>query len=777
MTGPARPAAAQPSQRLKGKARKLAKESGTQTAQKASSNVESTTSSSVRYSIAVKDFLSLAQYIVKTTKPLIEIPSSFTALLDRTILARKNFSAMFPAEDDGKEAGHEYFLGILTKTRELLLPRMTASSPSDLPAEPTVESGDNGKAALTLNLRNTFAALTIEEPSQALIDTPSAPSTKQAASSPATQYQADKLDIDGMAEQVFAAHCLFGDLDRLRRFVSDIWQDYKQDKISLIAAATATNTAYDAAREMEQEFAKGFPKSPQGEQLLHFFYTIQCVFRGQHPNNKQQPSDDINFGTYDLAELLFVPACMMLSSFMPLVKPGQIPAYKPGHFGVYDPKSDRSAKTPREQFLEDKIFLLELLPEFCVLAEGTNKQWLPSTDELTKGLWECFTKRRLSLWVIFATQCLLDIHHILRDDVKRGYNELARDCKSIEVTIKNTFAFHKDLRIVNWPKSNDRGFEIILEQMDDWVKRDCVNEAMQQMGLPNIPAGSFRLLKANPVFCGLLSLNFRLLCHEASIVFVNAWGSVVYSGQLYNAVRQEKLLDKHWQDMDDLIALHGPQDLFVGSAPTAAEDYLKRFTLMMGYSASNHASNRRRNDPAASKAGPRGLQELAPVAHIFKRRYCYATAGTEFSSADVETVLKHSELDSQAADAFKLSKKSALNSWRKEQRLTAIQLLESIRTGLQAEEAALKFDHLGLHRFCWQLLRNLNEDLKDDLLKYYGPGYLESESQLPFVVGYIFMMACETDHLAQGLLKPRKDVTVTSKLLQSAAECVAKTVG
>ena len=49
-------------------------------------------------------------------------------------------------------------------------------------------------------------------------------------------------------EAIFAAFCLFEDLRKLRNFVKQIWQDYKERKIDLISAAVTTNTAIDIAR-------------------------------------------------------------------------------------------------------------------------------------------------------------------------------------------------------------------------------------------------------------------------------------------------------------------------------------------------------------------------------------------------------------------------------------------------------------------------------------------------------------------------------------------------
>lgn len=70
------------------------------------------------------------------------------------------------------------------------------------------------------------------------------------------------------------------------------------------------------------------------------------------------------------------------------------------------------------------------------------------------------------------------------------------------------------------------------------------------------------------------------------------------------------------------------------------------------------------------------------------------------------------------------------------------------------------------------LLRNVNEVCKPALLETYGAGYLEKESQLPFVVGYIFMAATQTSRVANLLLPRRAGVQVSSRLLAMAASAL-----
>lgn len=271
------------------------------------------------------------------------------------------------------------------------------------------------------------------------------------------------------------------------------------------------------------------------------------------------------------------------------------------------------------------------------------------------------------------------------------------------------------------------------------------------------------------------------------MTFANAWGSVLYTGNLYNAVQQEKLLSKSWKDMELVIALQSTEIMFVGDRPKGLEEYLKRFLLCMGYSATNFAPNRRKSVPAVSSRGPRGLEKLCKVGSLSADRYCNNEQAVAWTSDSLDPIME-SMLDSDNSDnddedvtksnakkKVKTSATGALLRKSKSHRSTNIptlDFLESLANALHAESVELTIDYLRLHRFCWMLLRQVNEACKPRLLEMYGAGYLEKECQLTFVIGYIFMTATTTSRIA-GLLLPRRgDVEVSSRLLATAADCI-----
>lgn len=233
----------------------------------------------------------------------------------------------------------------------------------------------------------------------------------------------------------------------------------------------------------------------------------------------------------------------------------------------------------------------------------------------------------------------------------------------------------------------------------------------------------------------------------------------------------------------------GHNKFFVGDAPSGLEEYLKRFLLSMGYSAAILAPNRRPNTNVVSPNGPRCLEELCAVAKLFAGRYCNNDAAVSWTKESMKPIIdakldddSDEEEDDKKSSGAKQSegkkgakvKQSSSGALlrkpdRNAQAIETTDFLLDVANALHAESMEMTIDYLRIHRFCWKLLRAVNEACKPRLLKTYGGGYLEQENQLPFVVGYIFMAATITSRIA-GLLIPRREgVEVSSQLLMTAA--------
>lgn len=254
-------------------------------------------------------------------------------------------------------------------------------------------------------------------------------------------------------------------------------------------------------------------------------------------------------------------------------------------------------------------------------------------------------------------------------------------------------------------------------------------------------------------------------------------GLNMYSAHLYNALCKEKLLSRQWIDMDLVMGWH--DEIFVGKPPSRPEDYLKRLTLSMGWSAASYARNRRQTAALPeAKSGPKMMKPIANVSRMFVDRYCNGFRKTGFTEADLQKVLAegvwiNNEEEEEEEGFISMSrsgKAASKKQWENIRRLTAIKLLENLRNTLQSEALELSFDYLALHRVCWRMLRLVKQVCDTRLRNIFGFPYQEKESQLPFVVGYIFMAVTGTDQLGKRVAE--KGEIVKSKLLMCAAEAV-----
>lgn len=224
----------------------------------------------VIYTIAVKDFVSLAEYIVAFQKPPVEVPSLFVSVLDRAIALRRKHNSWFSdAGRSSNDDGHTFFLGTLERVRETLRSRMPSNAVDDPftrpPAGPATKSSDRS------HIGNIFAGLTLEEPSDEFLN--AAPLKKaqelSAKVDDGTRYQAER--VQKIEEQYLAAHCLLAEISSIREYIKSLWTLYRDGQMDLHSASITTNTAVELVRRMQEDYDKNFPDHSDFEGLIRTF--------------------------------------------------------------------------------------------------------------------------------------------------------------------------------------------------------------------------------------------------------------------------------------------------------------------------------------------------------------------------------------------------------------------------------------------------------------------------------------------------------------------------
>ncbi|KAK8097029.1 hypothetical protein PG999_012973 [Apiospora kogelbergensis] len=509
--------------RLKGKARAQARKVNPPEKNNANSNNTRALSISSRLLISSHWLSSL-----RASPP--QVPASFRTTIDRVIAARTAFSnqlAHHGQTDEEKDSKHQYFVGVLEKVRDVLRPFGHSRTEDDASAD---------------EITNRFAGLAVYEPSKEFLNAPDTERPVKTGDDDVT-YEAET--DSSFEEAIFALTALINDLNRVRAHIRWVWSNYKSGMFDLAAAAITTNTAIGLVRNMVVDVMPLLAPHGGLGQMLQRFHLMQCFNRGW------KEKDDIMEGT-------FLVPYRMVESFLAVVQPGQVPLYKDGMFGYYDPEVNRSKLTGQKKFEQDRALLMPYFAELVTIIRGVG-DW-PVKDEFLRGIEDAIRTKEITFGVVFAAQTFLDITYELGEDTDQPFYTLVKQSTVMSNDIKGHFEFHKTLKISNWSAQNDAWLKNLQHRVD-WIGTDPprkVQERMyQKFGMPPPETEGYRVFRMSPVMSGLTLYNFRQRYQEAGIAVANAWGSLQYCQHLYNALRSEKLVEGDWADMDVMYSLLG----------------------------------------------------------------------------------------------------------------------------------------------------------------------------------------------------------------------------
>ncbi|PLB54962.1 hypothetical protein P170DRAFT_28669 [Aspergillus steynii IBT 23096] len=706
-----------PLKRLKGKARKLARNRKAAAAPTASTTASRSKPVFTR-KLTLGEFVSLADYIAAASNPPVKVPASVVKALDCAISIRQKHGRRVTskmsqdAESQAQVRRHNHFVGVLEHVREVLRPRM----PIDQVKDPLTQKVGEQPAEPLNTLQNRFEGLDVQKPSEWFLQAPDVtPMASSGTASPEVNYEAE-LRQD-MEKAYLGFDLLMQDFRSLRTVILRTWKGYQLGLFDLVTVSLVTNTAINIAKRMQEDVQKLFDKHGGSAKMLNTFYAASCAVDGEDPNFRERPGDDLNFRMYDAAESIMMPTFMLLQSFDRLAEPGNILPYKPGYYGTFDPASNRSKKSARERYQEDKIVMLEVLSEFLAFHRGVPSQTFE--DEFTRGLRLMFDTHEIPIWLVFAAQVFLDIHHALRGQVQEG---LLRS----EGLRKVHGGLHP-----GEPQIPFLAFHCGMVETERWgvpcyaKEHSLVGGLGSRGGAESKAPGEFRgdvqVPEVEPALPRDVQSEPQVFLPRTQPVLPGRMGSIMYPTHLYDAVCSEGLVRPSWQDME--LVMSWRDEIFVGEAPHNPEDYLKRFNPSIGWSTASYARNRRQTSRLPeSKNGPKIMQLQGSVSRTFMDHYCRGSQQTDLTEEDLEKIL------------------------------------------------GMNFDYLTLHRSCWRLLRRVREACDPCLRDIFGVGYLERESQLPFVVGSVFMGVANTDVMGKRLAA--KEDIVKSKLLMTAGGAV-----
>lgn len=131
-------------------------------------------------------------------------------------------------------------------------------------------------------------------------------------------------------------------------------------------------------------------------------------------------------------------AFKLLEEFSGILDSRGVPIFKDGSLGTYEPNRDWSRMSNQERFQQDNILMNEFLTEITIVIRCFAKY--PVYDEFIRGVQELDRTREIPMYLAFAAQILLDIHHILRGGVYSAQEK----CMSHLGLMDEDLALHQD---------------------------------------------------------------------------------------------------------------------------------------------------------------------------------------------------------------------------------------------------------------------------------------------------------------------------------------------
>ncbi|KAF7719192.1 Uncharacterized protein PECH_008278 [Penicillium ucsense] len=449
------------------------------------------------------------------------VPRSILTIAKRAIKLRKTVTSWFLGRGNSAYTDqHAHFITVLEQICEVLEWKTSKTSKQDAKQPPPPKSEKELDDANSDSfLMNRFAVLTVEEP-QETTETQATPvEPKKIVKVSVVEKDEDEEADSLLGQLLFKSLCLLQDLSNMRKFISITWAEYRDQKIDLMNAAVVTDSALklakDLSREVEADWRAALPK--RREVFQNIIYKIAVFNRGISGGPSAEIGLPYNKHMANEAEWCYVPTKILLDSFTDVLEDGYLPVFKKGHFGHYDPQADRERMSLGQKFNEDKIILCSILPDFCMTEPL--KIHLPTEDAITQGLAEYARTKRVILWLSFASQIFLDVHHIMRHTPSGcaapsgAFGDLQMSGIRNNETIEDYFQLAKTHPSPKfWPREGDRKIRIIGLAVKSWIIGDRIQElrSRSKIGGLGVPPEKHEFFMQHSILCGLFLFNLNM---------------------------------------------------------------------------------------------------------------------------------------------------------------------------------------------------------------------------------------------------------------------------
>ncbi|PYI02612.1 hypothetical protein BO78DRAFT_463849 [Aspergillus sclerotiicarbonarius CBS 121057] len=724
---------------------------------------------------AKKDLQKLAEVVANSA---LTVPKSVLAIAKRAIKLRKSVTSWFLGQgDSANNMRHAHFITALEQICETLEWKISQPSKSDAKQPPTSEAqNDDADADRFLNK---FAVLTVEEPQDTAHTQPMPAESKKIVKVTVEEDENDAAD-SYLNQLLFKTLCLLQDLNNMRRFISITWSEYREKKTDLMNAAVVTDSALQLARDLVKEVDADWGTSLTGERdgLQTVVYNLAVIARGVSAAPSTEVGLPYNKNMADIADWCYVPTNVLLEAFANVLQTNHQPVFKKGYFGTYNAKADRERMSLGQKFNEDKIILLSILPEFCMV--DTFKIQMPTQDAITRGLVEFSKTKEVTLWLCFASQIFLDVHHIMRHSTLGGFGDLRMSGLRIQKTIDDYLKLSKTHPPAKfWPKEGDEEIQNISATVQSWIIQDLFLDlrVRSRLARTGSPPEKHALFSQHAILCGLFLFNLNIRMQVVGQKLVTQWYDVQQVAFLHNLViNSPTQKDVRWPDMDAFIKIHGESHIFIGSRPKNPSESLNRLELATGISSATNFARDSRSKSFHKPDGknPRLLTPTTAVANLFAAQYVGGSendAGIGHIDRILDELSQKSKLEPSSKKLQKANPELIITrKWSNTHNLDTLHLLAFLKTKLFEEEPIILFNYFGLHKRSIELLRLIRDKEHARFVQYFTAAYMPDDSFISNIVLLIHHVARGSAQNARATGLASGGTEVVSRIVMSAGD-------
>lgn len=732
----------------------------------------------LHYSATTKDLQKLAEVVANSA---VTVPKSVLTIAKRAIKLRKAVTSWFLGQgNSANNKRHAHFITALEQICETLEWKTNQPSKPDAKQPPPTSEAQSDDADADRFL-NKFAVLTVEEPQDTAAQTQPTPAESKKFVKVTVVEEDDNEAPDSYLGQLFfKTLCLLQDLNNMRIFISMTWSEYRDKKIDLMNAAVVTDSALQLARDLVQEVEADWRPSltGKGDDVQTIVYNLAVLTRGISASPSTEIGLPYNKNMADIADWCYVPTKVLLESFANVLQANHQPVFKKGYFGTYNPKADRERMSLGQKFNEDKIILLSILPEFCMV--DTFKIQMPTEDAITRGLTEFAKTKRVTLWLCFVSQIFLDVHHIMRHSTSGAFGDLRMSGLRIQKIIDDYLQLsrtHPQPKF--WPKEGDKEIQNIGSTVKSWIIDDLFLDIRVRSQLDGIgsPPEKHALFSQHGILCGLILFNLNIRMQSVGQQLVTQWYDVQQLAFLHNlAINSPTHKDLRWPDMDAFIKIHGESHIFIGSRPKNANESLNRLELATGISSAanfaRHSRSKRFHKPDGKNA--RLLKPTTAVANLFFAQYVDGPeeiAGIKSIDRILDELSQKWKLESSSKDVQRANPELIIaRKWSNAHNIDTLQLLAFLKTKLFEEEPTLMYNYFGMHKRSIELLRLIRDKEHHKFVQYFTSAYMPDESFISNIVLLIHHVAQGSAQNARAMGLASGGAEVVSRIVTSAGD-------